>query len=633
LTALPVIVGYGGINAAGRATFDFGYRRMVLETLPKAEADETLLDLAVLTGRLRFSEEAGYQDSASGQSVELDNWLQAERDSLLDNSLIRRLDNQLFDPDAVEVHQFMLAQGEDEQPVRFKLRARQLPQVIPANWQVEELADERGMVEVTIASHLPMLVSDYRTLGVTSAGQIPAGFNPSALYPSRNHPRGLQLTIFAASEALNSAGLDWASVMSQVSPDKVGVYASSAMSQLDENGNGGLLQSALKGKRVSSKQLPLGFNDMPADFVNAYVVGSIGGTGANVGACATFLYNLRLGMDDIRSGEKRIVIVGGAEAPITSEVMDGYRTMGALADDESLCKLDGVTEVDNRRACRPFSDNCGFTLAEGSQFVILMDDELALATGAHLYAGVGDVFVNADGFKKSISSPGVGNYITVAKAMASVRAILGEEALAKTFVQAHGTGTPQNRVTESDILNRTAEAFGIDRLPVVAIKSYIGHTLGVAAGDQIAVCLGFWQQGILPGIKSITHIAEDVQQSHLDFVLEDRQLGAEAMDAAVINAKGFGGNNASASLISPHRLKALLLQRHGVDALARHEAKHESVMKTSEAYRQQTLKGQWQMSYHFGENVREAQDVTLSGREIRIEGYQQAISLELVNPY
>jgi acetoacetyl-[acyl-carrier protein] synthase len=41
---------------------------------------------------------------------------------------------------------------------------------------------------------------------------------------------------------------------------------------------------------------------MPADFVNAYILGSVGSTGTAAGACATFLYNLRMGVDDIKSG-------------------------------------------------------------------------------------------------------------------------------------------------------------------------------------------------------------------------------------------------------------------------------------------------------------------------------------------
>ena len=62
--------------------------------------------------------------------------------------------------------------------------------------------------------------------------------------------------------------------------------------------------------------------------------------------------------------------------------------------------------------------------------------------GAQVMGSVGDVFVNADGYKKSIPGPGIGNYLTVAKAVAFARAILGEELVRTgTYMQAHGTGT------------------------------------------------------------------------------------------------------------------------------------------------------------------------------------------------
>ena len=170
--------------------------------------------------------------------------------------------------------------------------------------------------------------------------------------------------------------------------------------------------------------------------------------------------------------------------------------MGALAEDEALIKLDGTGELDHRRACRPFADNCGFTLAEASQFVILFDDELALELGAHIYAGVGDVFVNADGFKKSIPGPGIGNYVTVGKAMGTVRAILGDKALSeRSYMQAHGTGTPQNRVTESHIFDAMAKAFSIKDWPVAAIKAYLGHSLACASGIKLSLRLVFGRMG------------------------------------------------------------------------------------------------------------------------------------------
>ena len=95
-------------------------------------------------------------------------------------------------------------------------------------------------------------------------------------------------------------------------------------------------------------------------------------------------------------------LVGAAEAPLTPEVIEGFRTMGALAEDDELVEIDRLGEgqpADLFRSCRPFAENCGFTLAEAAQFVLLMDDETALQMGAHVFGSVADVFVNAEASK------------------------------------------------------------------------------------------------------------------------------------------------------------------------------------------------------------------------------------------
>ena len=183
------------------------------------------------------------------------------------------------------------------------------------------------------------------------------------------------------------------------------------LGQLDGNGFGGMLQARLLGRKVTSKQLPLGYAEMPADFINAYLLGNLGTTGTNVAACATFLYNLRQGIRDIQTGSHRLVIVGTSEAPLVPEIFEGFANMGALADDAGLRGLDGLgseDQPDYRRACRPFGHNCGFTLAESAQCIVLCDDELALELGCNILGSVNDVFINADGHKKSIASPGLG---------------------------------------------------------------------------------------------------------------------------------------------------------------------------------------------------------------------------------
>ena len=614
MSRLPVIVGFGGVNPAGRSSSHHGYRRMVIDKMSSAVKDKTFASLAALMNRT---------DSTSAEA----------RKAMLDHTLVRRLETNLFDANSIPLHKRATIKGASSEAISFSIKRNHLPDNIPKDWVVEEAGDR---VVVSVTGDLDLLFNDTRSSRVLAAGQLPSGFDPEKLYQSRNHPRGLQLTVFGASDALNSLGIQWDEVRRRVPADQISVYASSAMGQLDTNGSGGLLQAGLMGKRVSSKNLPLGLAEMTADFVNAYILGNMGTTGANIGACATFLYNLRQGILDIRSGKSRAVLVGASEAPLTPDVIEGYRTMGALAEDEALKKIDGISqgEADHSRACRPFAENCGFTLSEGSQFIILFDDALALELGVNIYGAVADVFINADGFKKSIPGPGIGNYMTVGKAMGVVRSILGEESLRhRSFIQAHGTSTPQNRVTESHIFNELAAAFGIDKLPVAAIKSYIGHSLACASADQLMASLGVWNDGFIPGIVTSDNIADDVHRSHLDFLLKHREVGKTDIDSVFINSKGFGGNNATAAILGPHVVTAMLRKKHGKDALIKHAGLNESVKENIEAYDESMIAGKNSTIYNFGVGVIEGEELTISSNSISIPGQNKEISLNIENPY
>jgi acetoacetyl-[acyl-carrier protein] synthase len=614
LSRLPVIVGFGGVNPAGRSSSHHGYRRMVIDALGSSEQDKTFAALAALMNRT---------DSASAEA----------RKAILDHTLVRRLETNLFDANSIPLHKRATIKSTPDKAISFSIKRNHLPDNIPEDWVVEDTGDG---TTVSVSSELDLLFNDTRSSRVLAAGQLPTGFEPEKLYQSRSHPRGLQLTVFGASDALNSLGIHWDEVRRRVPPDQISVYASSAMGQLDTNGSGGLLQAGLMGKRVSSKNLPLGLAEMTADFVNAYILGNMGTTGANIGACATFLYNLRQGVQDIRSGRSRAVLVGASEAPLTPDVIEGYRTMGALAEDEALKKIDGINEgeADHRRACRPFAENCGFTLSEGSQFIVLFDDTLALELGVNIYGAVADVFINADGFKKSIPGPGIGNYMTVGKAMGVVRSILGEESLRhRSFIQAHGTSTPQNRVTESHIFNELAAAFGIEKLPVAAIKSYIGHSLACASADQLMASLGVWNDGFIPGIVTSDNIADDVHHSHLDFLLKHRQVGKNDMDSVFINSKGFGGNNATAAVLGPHVVTEMLRKKHGSALLVKHANSNESVKEKIEAYDESMIAGTNSTIYNFGVGVIEGEELTISCDGISIPGQDKEINLNIENPY
>lgn len=607
---LPVIVGFGGINPAGRSSFHHAYRRMVHEALPESDTAPMFKGLAALMNQPENT----------------------SKESLLEQTLIRKIEKQTFDLDEINTHKKVTLKSNAE-TIHFQISKRQLPKKIPENWKLEEL--EKNRFNVTIDGEMEVMISEKHHSAVSSAGQLPTGFDPSILYTSKNQPKGLQLTVFGASDALQSIGIEWSEILKHIKPDQVSVYAGSAIGQLDDFGGRGLAQAWLKGGRVSSKQMPLMLSQMPADFINSYMINSVGTTGTNLGACATFLYNLRQGIGDIQSGEARVVIVGGAEAAVEPEVIEGFKAMGALSEDQQLADLDGTETTDHRRACRPFAENAGFTIAEAAQFFVIMDDELALELGATIYAAVADVFVNADANKKSISSPGIGNYVTVAKAMALAKNILGEDGVKQTFAQAHGTGTPQNRVSESHILNEVAKTFNIENWNVAAIKSYVGHSLAPAGGDQLSATLGVWEYGVIPAINTIDKIADDVYDSNLNFCLEHTKIGEKGceMKAAILNSKGFGGNNATGLILSPQTSIEMLEKKYGPARMAKYKLTNEKVAAAAKSYDESVINGEFKAIYHFGSEVMTENDLTITSQGISFSKFENKLVYSEENPF
>lgn len=634
MSHLPVIIGFGGVNAAGRSSGFQSFRRTVLNSLPEHEQTGTLISLACMMGLLKAEQDQWLTED--NQLLSTEAAAAYVRQQVLDNTLIRKTHPDLFDTEGLPANSKLSIEQEQNEPLTFTIRQRNLPETLPDNWEIKAL--EAGKVQVTIQGHFEALVPDKKQAQVKASAQIPTGFNPGAFYRSVHHPRGLQMAVFAASDMLGSTGLDWDSVKNRLNPDQMAVYAGNSIGQLDQFGWGGLLQSFTAGKRATSKQMPLGYGQMPADFINAYVLGSVGATAGHLGACASFLYNLQAAVSDIRSGRRRLAVIGTSDAPITPEIIEGFRVMGALADDASLLALDALeklTDADYQKACRPFAKNCGFTMAEGAQYLMLTDDSLALELGAQIFGSVPDVFVNADGFKKSISAPGIGNYVTLAKSAALVKTILGEESLQKhSYVHAHGTSTPKNRVTESHVLNEVAKAFNIQSWPVAAIKCYVGHSQGTAAGDQTISALGTWAHNLIPGIATTEQIAEDVHQSNLEFSQQPIDLSERRMDTALINAKGFGGNNATGVIFSPDVTLSMLKKKHGDDAIAQWQEKVAEQKEKAQAYFSQADQGQYSIVYHFGDQqVLEGHELSITDQQIHIPGYERTVSLELDNPF
>ncbi|HKO76122.1 MAG: beta-ketoacyl synthase [Candidatus Rickettsiella isopodorum] len=603
---LPLIVGIGGINAAGRSSGFHSYKRLMPEVFSEAEMQNTWMDLA---NRMKI---------AKGNKLNKEMIEEIKR-----GTLIRRIDS--FDPDKVKINL------KAYQKNSFIIHKTNLPKSVPPHWLIEEKNNEE--ITVTVPDGLDILIPVEVKLGVSCGANIPHGFDPSDLYSARSHPLSIKMTVYGASDALHSLGFSWDEILNYIDPDEISVYAGSAISQVDEFSLGGLIKQPLLGHRVSSKMLALSLPQMPADFINSYIINSVGNTGANIGACASFLYNLKQGVVDIQTGKAKVVIVGSADAPLVPEIIEGFKSMKALATDAGLQALDKKLEINCARACRPFSSNCGFVVANASQFIVLMAPELALQLGAKIYGSVPDVFINADANKKSISAPGIGNYVTFAKATALAKAILGSDKLQETFVQAHGTGTPQNRVTESHIINEVAKTFGLNGWMVTAVKSYVGHSFGAASGDQILTTLGTWQHGWIPGIKTIDHIAEDVYNSHIDILMEHTSINDRNMEAALINSKGFGGNNATALVLSPNKTHEILKKKFKKSELQAYERKNQRILAVAESIDNEVCKGKEQVIYQFGDSLMDKEDVKLTQTKLMLSKFKRPIHLNLEDPY
>lgn len=634
MARLPVIVGFGGINPAGRTSSHQAYRRIVFDLLPKSVQQEVLLDLATLTNTAHFHHGHWYKGETQTSSPE--ELIEQISEEVLAKTLIRRIHPSLFDVDNVSINKStsLLPTSEGEN-ICFTIKTRSLPDNLPAQWQVKHLSDT--LSEVMIEGNLEAFIKDTKSLSVKAAGQLPTGFDPAKLYQSRNHPRGLQMTVFGASDALSSSGIPWKSIKDAVAPDEVAVYAANSIGQMDDLGFGGMLKSALIGKRTTSKHLPLGYAQMPADFVNAYVLGSVGSIGTSIGACATYFFNLEKAVEGIKSGKTRVALVGGSDAPITAEIIEGFRTMGALAEDSALLALDAIkdqAEPDHRRSCRPFGNNVGFTIGESSQWTLLMDDALAIELGAQIFGSVPAVYAYADGHKKSISAPGIGNYLTMGKAMAYLQKIIGADGLKNhTFIQAHGTSTPQNRITESHVLSQAATSFGATNIPVTAMKAFIGHSQGTAGGDQLHLSLGVWEHGILPGFTTTQSIADDVYTDGLKFQLKHEIYGKDHFQGALLNSKGFGGNNGTAVLLSPLKTMQMLEKRYDKETLLQYQEKRQKTKELADDYHQAAIHGESKPIYHFGKDVLSGYDLEINENAIKMPGYLNPVDLNIDNEF
>ena len=138
MSRLPVIVGFGGYNAAGRSSFHHGYRRTVIDSLAPRARQETLAGLAVMM-KLVKAVDGEYRDD-SGTTLTPADIEARHAQRILDSTLVRRIEKQYLDVDAAYWQKNITVAGVEGAPLTFCVPLKQLPEPVPANWSVESIS-------------------------------------------------------------------------------------------------------------------------------------------------------------------------------------------------------------------------------------------------------------------------------------------------------------------------------------------------------------------------------------------------------------------------------------------------------------------------------------------------------------
>jgi 3-oxoacyl-[acyl-carrier-protein] synthase II len=188
------------------------------------------------------------------------------------------------------------------------------------------------------------------------------------------------------------------------------------------------------------------------------------------------------------------------------------------------------------RASRPFDkDRDGFVIAEGAGVVILEELEHARARGVHIYGELIGYASNDDAFH--ITAPEE-NGSGATKCMKQALASAGIGPSDVDYINAHGTSTPLNDVTETRAIKAALgeNAYGV---AISSTKSVTGHLLGAAGSLEAIICLKAIENNIVP---PTINLDEPDPECDLDYVPKvARQM---PVDVVLSNSFGFGGHNA-----------------------------------------------------------------------------------------
>src|SRR6266702_1572539 len=254
----------------------------------------------------------------------------------------------------------------------------------------------------------------------------------------------------------------------------------------------------------------------------------MGVTGATLNispACASGTHAIGLAFQMVRSGMAPAAICGGYEAALTFGFLRAWDSMRVVSP----------------TSCRPFAlDRDGMTLGEGAAMLAIEPLDAAVARGAHIYAEVVGFGMSADA-----------HHITQPRAEGAAEAIrrclndaaqsgIVEAASRVGYINAPGTGTPTNDAIEAASIHHALGELA-SRIPVGAIKSLTGHSIGAAGAIEALATILALDSATLPYTAGVGEVDPAL---NLDIIAGESRPLDPRRDLALSNSLAFGWLNA-----------------------------------------------------------------------------------------
>lgn len=329
--------------------------------------------------------------------------------------------------------------------------------------------------------------------------------------------------VAAAWQAMKQSGLD-ASEGGNMDPSRLGVYVGSGIggfaTQMRETEK--LLNDGPRW--VSPLFVPTMISNIAAG--NIAIRNNACGPCLPVStACATSTHTIGEAYRAIRHGYADAIIAGGSEAVVLPLAIAGFANAKALSKSE-----------DPARASLPFNaDRGGFVLGEGAAILVLEEYEHALARGAEILAEVCGYGNTCDAYHVTAPRP---DGSTQARAISMALEEAGYSSNDCLYINAHGTGTPLNDVTETKSFKL---ALGEDAYEahISSTKGQTGHLLGAAGAVEAVASVLALRNGVVPPTIGLDNIDPECDLNYTP----NKPVKAD-LTVAISDSLGFGGHNA-----------------------------------------------------------------------------------------